>query len=70
LRLSHPFRLGAHGRVEVMLDVLNVLNDSAEESLVSDVMLTESVITPTFGNPNVFMDPRRAMLSARFSLGR
>lgn len=70
VRLSRTFGFGAGARVDVMLDVLNLLNDSAEESLVSDVLLTQTGINDTFGMPNVFMDPRRAMLSARVSLGR
>ena len=70
VRLSRTFRFGAGARIDVMLDVLNVLDDAAEESLVSDVLLTETAMNASFGSPNVFMDPRRAMLSARIGLGR
>ena len=36
LRVSKTLRFGGAGKVDLMLDVLNVLNDSAEEALVSD----------------------------------
>ena len=59
------------GRVEFLLDVLNVLNDTAEEALATDVLLTETIRSnPDFGQPTVFMDPRRAMLGVRLNLGR
>ena len=70
VRLSRIFQLGARATVHLMIDVLNVLNDSAEESLVSDVALTETRTNPTFGIASVFMDPRRAMISVRVGLGR
>ena len=47
------------------MDVLNLLNDTAEEGLVTD-----NRFSSTFGQTNVFMNPRRAMLSARLNLGR
>ena len=71
LRLSRAFQFGAMGRIEFLLDVLNVLNDSAEEALATDVLLTETIRSnPDFGQPTVFMDPRRAMLGVRLNLGR
>ena len=36
-RVSRAFRLGGLGRVELCLDVLNALNDTAEESIRTDV---------------------------------
>ena len=48
----------------MLLDVLNALNDTAEEALATD-----SLISPNFSLPSVFMDPRRAMLSVRLNLG-
>lgn len=62
LRVSRRF--GA-GRVELLLDVLNLLNDSAEEALATD-----NLLSPNFGQPTLFMDPRRAMLGVRLNLGR
>jgi hypothetical protein len=47
------------------VDVLNVLNDTAEESLAS-----ENLFNANFGQPTSFMDPRRAMLGVRLNLGR
>ena len=71
VRLSRPISFGRSGRIELLLDVLNVLNDTAGEGLVSDVLTTESLtFNPDFGKPNVFMDPRRAMLGVRLNLGR
>jgi hypothetical protein len=64
------FSVPRFGRVEVMLDVLNALNDAAEESLVTDTLLTERAHNPNFGVPNAFVDPRRAMVGVRLTLGR
>ncbi len=64
-RVSRAFRLGNVGRAELRLDVLNALNDTAEESLRSEVYNAAAV-----GQPNIFIDPRRAMVSVRLNLGR
>ena len=58
-------RSAAPGRVELLLDVLNALNDTAEEGLATD-----NLFSPNFGRPTAFMDPRRAMVGARLNLGR
>jgi hypothetical protein len=65
LRVSKMLRFGDAARVEVLLDVLNLLDDTAEEALVSDVLASA-----TFGRPRSFVDPRRAMLGVRVHLGR
>jgi len=65
-RVSRPFNLGRAGRVDVIFDVLNLLNDTAEEAMASDNLFSPT----TFGKPTVFVDPRRAMISARLNLGR
>ena len=65
LRASKTLPVGSAGRVDVILDVLNVLGDNAEEALVSDNLVAE-----TFGRPRLFIDPRRAMLGVRLNLGR
>ena len=65
LRVSKAVRVRGVGRIELLLDVLNALNDTAEESVASD-----NFFGPTFAQPNVFVDPRRAMLGARVNLGR
>jgi hypothetical protein len=46
------------------MDVLNLLNDTAEEGLVTD-----NRFSPTFGQPSVFVNPRRVMLGARLNVG-
>ena len=65
LRLSRTLPLAGRGRIELLVDVLNVLNDRAEEGLASD-----NVFSPNFRRPTLFMDPRRVMLGARLNLGR
>jgi hypothetical protein len=65
LRVSKAVRVRGVGRIELLLDVLNALNDTAEESVASD-----NLFGSTFAQPNVFVDPRRAMLGARVNLGR
>ena len=47
------------------MDLLNALNDTAAEELAND-----NFFSPTFNQASVFVDPRRAMISARLSLGR
>jgi len=64
LRVSRTLGFG-QGRVELLLDVLNLLNDTAEEALAND-----NLFSPTFGSPTTFVDPRRAMLSVRLNMGR
>jgi hypothetical protein len=70
LRLSRAITLGRLGRIDLLLDVLNVLNDTAEESLATETLMTETAFSPTFGQPVSFVDPRRAMLGVRLNLGR
>ena len=65
LRVSRTIALRSIGRVELMLDVLNALNDTAEEGLATD-----NLSATNFGLPTVFVDPRRAMVSVRVNLGR
>ena len=54
------------GRADLLLDVLNLLNDTAEEALASD----NRFAGVNFGLPSLFVDPRRAMLGVRMNLGR
>jgi hypothetical protein len=63
--VSKGFGIGAAGHIELLLDVLNVLNDTAEEALATD-----NLFSPTFGQGTVFMYPRRVMLGARLNVGR
>ena len=64
VRVSRTIAIGGIGRIELLVDVLNVLNDTAEEGLATD-----NLFSPNFGQPTVFIDPRRAMLSVRLNLG-
>jgi hypothetical protein len=63
LRVSRAIPTGRLGRIELLLDVLNALNSTAEEGLATD-----NLFAPNFGQPTVFVDPRRAMLSVRLNL--
>ena len=65
LRVSRMVPSGRLGRIELILDLLNALNDTAEEALATD-----NLFSPTFGQPTIFVDPRRAMVSVRLNLGR
>jgi Carboxypeptidase regulatory-like domain len=65
LRVSKSVPCGTVGRLELLVDVLNVLNRSHEEGLASD-----NLFSPNFAVPTVFVDPRRVMLGARLNLGR
>jgi hypothetical protein len=65
LRVSRTIRPGGVGRIDLLVDVLNALNDTAEEALATD-----NQFSPNFAQPTVFMDPRRAMLGVRLNLGR
>jgi hypothetical protein len=65
LRLSRAFAAGRLGRIELLVDVLNALNDTAEEGLATD-----NLFSPNVAQPTLFLDPRRAMLGVRLNLGR
>jgi hypothetical protein len=65
LRVSSTIPCGSLGRIEVLADVLNALNDTAAESIATD-----NIFSPAFGQPSLFMDPRRVMLGVRLNLGR
>lgn len=65
VQVFKTFRVSHTANVDLMLDVLNLLNDAAEEAVASD-----NVLSATFGSPTQFMDPRRAMLGVRLNLGR
>jgi len=71
LRVARMIGVSRVGRIELMVDLLNPLNDNtAEESLATEPLATETLISPTFGRPATFIDPRRAMVSVRLNLGR
>jgi len=64
LRVSRPLRVGGAGRIELLMDVLNLLDDTAEEALTTDNRFASN-----FGQATVFMNPRRVMLGARVNFG-
>ena len=71
VRLSKSIVFNGFGRVELLLDVLNLLDDAAEEGLATDVLATETLTAnPGFGQATAFVDPRRAMLGVKLNLGR
>ena len=65
LRVSKTLRVKDAARIELLFDVLNLLNETAEEGLASD-----NQASATFGQPTVFVDPRRVMLGVRLNFGR
>ena len=65
LRVSKTIFSRESARIELLVDVFNVLNDTAEEELATDNLYS----TTNFGLPTVFMDPRRAMFGVRVHLG-
>jgi hypothetical protein len=65
VRLSRAIAFAAQTRIELLLDVFNVLNNTAEERLADDNLFSQN-----FGRPSVFVDPRRGMLGVRLSFSR
>jgi hypothetical protein len=65
MRVSRKIVTSEFGRIELLVDLLNVLNSTAEEGLATD-----NFYSPNFGRPTVFTDPRRAMVGVRLLLGR
>jgi Carboxypeptidase regulatory-like domain/TonB dependent receptor-like, beta-barrel len=66
LRVSKTVQVGNAGTVDLLFDVLNALDDTAEEALVSENPASAS----TFGKSSRFIDPRRVMLGVRLNLGK
>jgi outer membrane receptor protein involved in Fe transport len=65
LRVSRAIRLRGAGQVELLLDVFNALNETAEESVATD-----NLFSPNFARGTLFVDPRRVMFGVRMNLGR
>ena len=65
LRVSRVVSLGERvGQIELLLDVLNLLDETAEEDVASD-----NFYSPNFGRPTRFVDPRRVMLGLKLRFG-
>ena len=70
VRVSRPIRFG-RARVELFMDLLNLLNDGAEESLITETRLTRTTVnTTTFAQPASFVDPRRMMIGVKFNFAQ
>ena len=65
VRVSRTIAVGGSTRVDLLVDLLNALNDTAEEGLATD-----NKFSPNFGQPTAFVDPRRAMVGVRLNVGR
>ena len=65
VRVSRKFFTSRAGGIELLVDVLNALNDTAEEELATD-----NLFSPNLGRPTVWMDPRRVMFAVKLNLGR
>ena len=65
VRIAKTFAISSAARIELILDALNLLNDTAAEAIASDNLFAQ-----TFGRATQFMDPRRVMLGVRLNLGR
>jgi hypothetical protein len=64
VRLSRAMSFGAT-RIDLLVDVLNLSNDAAEERLATDDLYSSN-----FARPTAFVDPRRAMFGVRVNFGR
>jgi hypothetical protein len=72
-RLSKAVHVKHAGTFEFIVDVLNALNETAEESIATEVrylVTAASQTTQVTGQPNVFTDPRRVMFGVRYNIGR
>jgi hypothetical protein len=65
LRVSRTITFGGRARIELLLDLFNALNDTAEEGLATDNLFNQN-----FGQAVAFVDPRRVMVGVRLNLGR
>jgi hypothetical protein len=63
VRVSRALRFNST-RLELLVDVLNLLNDTAEEGIATD-----NLFSTNFARPTTFVDPRRAMFALRFAFG-
>jgi hypothetical protein len=64
VRVSRTITFNRLGRIELLVDVLNALNDTADEGHTTD-----NLFSPNFGQPTSFIDPRRVMIGVRVNLG-
>ncbi len=60
LRVSKIFRFGEAGKFELFADILNVLNETAEEDIAS-----RNAFSSNLGEGNRWVDPRRAFIGVK-----
>ena len=60
-RIAKQFRFGGDRRFEVVADFLNLLDDDAAQTLI-----TQNFFSPNFDKPATHIDPRRAMFGVKF----
>jgi len=65
VRMSRRFQIRNGSGVDVIFDVLNLTNETAEEVIGSD-----NYTASNFGAGTVFVDPRRVMIGVRLNFGR
>jgi hypothetical protein len=61
VRLEKEFHLGGEAYFGLFADGLNLLNDDAHESVAA-----RDGTNAGFGQPTLFLDPRRVMVGAKF----
>ena len=61
VRLQKDFRIGGTTDVSVFGDFLNLFNSDANQG----VLARRADLTDTFGDPSLFIFPRRLMLGAK-----
>ena len=62
LRISKIFRFGDTGKIELLADILNLLNEDATEDVVS-----QNVFSSNLGVGDRWIDPRRAFIGIKFA---
>ena len=62
LRISKIFRFGDNGKFEILTDILNLLNETAEENIASRNFFSDNL-----GVGNRWVDPRRAFIGVKIS---
>lgn len=62
VRVSKVFRFDTAGKLEILVDILNALDDSSEQTVRS-----QNVDASAFGEPALWIDPRRAMIGVELA---
>ena len=62
LRISKIFRFGNAGRFEILADVLNLLNSTAEQDIAS-----RNAFSASLGVGDTWVDPRRVIIGVKLA---